>query len=185
MIPHDGGNTFHGTVFSTGANEHMQSDNLSQDLVDLGFKKQNRVQSVYDVNGTLGGPVRRDRLWFFTTFRRWSADNYLGNTFTSTGDQAVDDQHITDATIRLTAQVHRKNKLSLHYDRSIKFWGHRPNNYISVSTNDPLSDVVQTTQLNYIGEIKWSSTITNRLLAEAAVFTLPVNYSLSFEPDAA
>src|SRR5881396_991943 len=36
MIPHDGGNAFHGTAFSTGANEHMQSDNLSQDLVDLG-----------------------------------------------------------------------------------------------------------------------------------------------------
>ena len=185
MVPRDGGNVFHGSVFSTGANSGLQSDNLDDELVKLQFKKQNRVKGVYDVNATLGGPVLKDRLWFFGTYRRWSADNYLGNTFTSTGDQAIDDQHITDATIRLTAQVHRKNKLSLHYDRSIKFRGHRPNNYISVSTNDPLSDVVQTTQLNYIGEIKWSSTITNRLLAEAAVFTLPVNYSLSFEPDAA
>ena len=44
---------------------------------------------------------------------------------------------------------------------------------------------MQTTQLNYIGEIKWSSTISNRLLAEAAIFTLPVNYTLGFEPDAA
>jgi carboxypeptidase family protein len=185
MIPRDGGNAFHGSVFSTGANSSLQSDNLDDDLVTLQFKKQNRVRGVYDVNGTLGGPILKDRLWFFGTYRRWSADNYLGNTFTSTGDQAVDDQHITDATIRLTTQLHKKNKLSFHYDRSIKFRGHRPNNYISVSTNDPLSDVVQTTQLNYIGEIKWSSTITNRLLAEAAVFTLPVNYSLSFEPDAA
>jgi hypothetical protein len=185
MIPRDGGNVFHGSVFSTGANSSLQSDNLDDDLVKLQFKKQNRVRGVYDVNGTLGGPILKDRLWFFGTYRRWSADNYLGNTFTSTGDQAVDDQHITDATIRLTTQLRKKNKLSFHYDRSIKFRGHRPNNYISVSTNDPLSDVVQTTQLNYIGEVKWSSTITNRLLAEAAVFTLPVNYSLSFEPDAA
>jgi len=185
MVPRDGGNTFRGSVFSTGANSSLQSDNLDDDLVKLQFKKQNRVQGVYDVNATLGGPVLRDRLWFFGTYRRWKADNYLGNTFTSTGAQAIDDQHITDATIRLTTQVHRKSKLSFHYDRSIKFRGHRPNNYITVSTNDPLSDVVQTTQLNYIGEIKWSSTITNRLLAEAAIFTLPVNYSLSFEPDAA
>lgn len=185
MIPRDGGNVFHGSVFSTGANSGFQSDNLDDELVKLGFRKQNRVQSVYDINATLGGPIVKDRLWFFGTFRRWSANNYLGNTFTSTGDQAVDDQHISDGTIRLTTQVSRKNKLSLHYDRSIKFRGHRPNNYISVSTNDPLSDVVQTTQLNYIGEAKWTSTVTNRLLAEAAVFTMPVNYSLSFEPDAA
>ncbi|OLC74766.1 MAG: hypothetical protein AUH72_21220 [Acidobacteria bacterium 13_1_40CM_4_65_8] len=185
MIPRDGGNTFHGSVFSTGANEHMQSDNLSDDLVTLGFKKQNRVQSVYDVNLTLGGPVKRDRLWFFSTFRRWSANNFLGNTFTSTGEQAVDDQHISDATIRVTAQVSKRNKLSIHYDRSWKWRGHRANNWVSANLNDPISDVVQTTQLNYIGEIKWSSPVSNRLLAEAAMFTLPVNYTLGFEPDAA
>ena len=185
MIPRDGGNTFHGSAFTTGANNSFQSDNLTQDLIDLGFKKQNRVQSVYDINLTLGGPIRQDRLWFFSTLRRWSANNYLGNTFTSTGAQAIDDQHITDATLRLTTQVNRKTKLSLHYDRSIKWRGHRPNNYISVSINDPLSDVVQTTQGNYIAEAKVTSTLTNRLLAEAAIFTLPVNYSLSFEPDAA
>jgi hypothetical protein len=185
MIPNDGGNSFHGTGFSTAANGSMQSDNLSQDLVDLGFKAQNRVDSVYDINATLGGPVMRDRLWFFTTFRRWSANNFLGNTFTSTGAQAIDDQHITDATIRLTWQASHNNKFSFHYDRSIKWRGHRPNNWLSASINDPVSDVVQTTQLNYIGEIKWSSTLGSRLLAEAAMFTMPVNYTLGFEPDAA
>src|ERR671919_1083850 len=171
MIPRDGGNQFHGSVFATGANESMQSDNLSDDLVALGFRKQNRVQSVYDVNLTLGGPIRRDRLWFFTTFRRWSANNYLGNTFTSAGDQAVDDQRITDGTIRLTYQASRRNKISLHYDRSMKWRGHRPNNWLSASINDPISDVVQTTQLNYIGEVKWTGTITNKLLAEASLFS--------------
>jgi hypothetical protein len=185
MIPRDGGNVFHGSVFTTGANEHMQADNLSQDLVDLGFRKQNRVQSVYDVNLTLGGPVKRDRLWFFSTYRRWSANNFLGNTFTSTGEQAVDDQHISDATIRVTYQASKRNKVSLHYDGSWKWRGHRANNWVNANLNDPISDVVQTTQLNYIGEIKWSSPVSNRLLAEAAMFTLPVNYTLGFEPDAA
>jgi hypothetical protein len=185
MIPHDGGNVFSGTLFATGANDSMQSNNLSQDLVALGFKAQNRVQSVYDVNATLGGPILKDRLWFFSTFRRWSSNNFLGNTFTSTGDQAIDDQHISDATVRLTWQATRRNKIALHYDRNIKWRGHRPNNWVSASINDPISDVVQTTQLNYIGEAKWTSPLTNRLLAEAAVFTMPVNYSLSFEPGAA
>ncbi len=185
MIPRDGGNDFRGGVFATGGNDSMQANNLTPDLQDLGFKIQNRVQSVYDVNLTLGGPVRHDRLWFFGTFRRWSANNYLGNTFTSTGAQAVDDQHLTDATIRLTLQASRNNKFSFHYDRSIKWRGHRPNNWLSASLNDPISDVVQTTQLNYIGEVKWSSPISNRLLAEAAVFTLPVNYTLGFEPGVA
>ena len=184
MIPNDGGNMFHGSAFSTGANGSMQSSNFDTDLFNLGFKVQNKVDSVYDINGTLGGPIRRDRVWFFSTFRRWSANNFLGNTFTSTGAQAIDDQHISDITGRVTIQLSQKNKLALHYDRSIKWRGHRPNNYISVSLNDPVSDVVQTTQLNYIGEIKWTGTVSPRLLVEAAMFTMPVNYSLSFEPDA-
>jgi len=184
MIPHDGGNTFHGSLFATGANDGMQANNLDDDLIALGFRAQNRVQSVYDVNATLGGPIRRDRLWFFGTFRRWSANNFLGNTFTSTGDQAVDDQHISDATGRVTWQASKRNKVSAHYDRSIKWRGHRPNNWLSASINDPISDVVQTTQLNYIGEVKWSSPINNRVFADAALFSLPINYTLGFEPDA-
>lgn len=184
MIPRDGGNEVHGSAFATGANEDMQSNNLSQDLIDRGFLAHNRVEKVYDVNLTLGGPVLTDRLWFFTTVRRWAAYNYLGNTFTSTGNQAIDDQRLTDATLRLTLQATRRNKISLHYDRGFKWRGHRPNNWIGASINDPISAVVQNNWLNYIGEAKWTSTVTDRLLAEAAVFTLPVNYDLKFQPDA-
>ena len=185
MIPRDGGNQFHGGMFSTGASEKMQSNNLDDDLRKLNFTAQNRVDTVYDVNFTLGGPVLKNRLWFFSTFRRWAANNYLGNTFTASGTQALDDQHLTDATIRLTGQVSERNKLTVHYDRSVKFRGHRPNNWIGANINEPISSVVQTTGLNYIGQVKWSSPISNRLLAEASVFTLPVNYKLSFQPDAA
>ena len=184
MIPRDGGNQFHGGAFATGANSSMQSDNLDDELVALGFRAQNRVDTVYDVNLTLGGPVLQNRLWFFTTLRRWGANNFLGNTFTASGEQALDDQRLTDATLRLTTQLTPRNKLTVHYDRSIKWRGHRPNNWINASINEPISSVVQTTGLNYIGEVKWSSPISNKLLAEAAVFTLPVNYNLSFQPDA-
>jgi hypothetical protein len=182
MIPRDGGNAFHGGVFATGGNGSMQSNNLTPDLQALGFKAQNKVKSVYDINATFGGPIQQDRLWFFGTVRRWSANNYLGNTFASDGSQAVDDQRLTDSTIRLTLQASKKNKFSFHYDRSIKWRGHRPNNWLSATLNDPISDVVQTTQLNYMGEVKWSSPISNRLLVEAAMFTMPVNYTLGFEP---
>ena len=185
MIPKDGGNQFHGGLFTTGANERLQSGNLDDDLRTLQFTAQNRIDTVYDFNATLGGPVMQNRLWFFSTFRRWAANNYLGNTFTSTGAQALDDQRITDATLRFTGQLTQRNKLTVHYDRNVKWRGHRPNNWITANINEPISSVVQTTGLNYIGQAKWSSPISDRLLAEASVFTLPVNYNLSFQPDAA
>src|SRR6516225_11501288 len=182
MIPQEGGNSFHGSLFLSGANNSMQARNNDASLQALGFKKENAVKSLYDLNATLGGPLKKDRLWFFYTFRRWSANNYLGNTFASNGSQAVDDQHITDNALRLTYQLTKRNKISLHYDRNEKFRGHRPNNWVTASINDPISDVVQTTQVNYIGEAKWTWTISNHLLMENSIFSLPVNYTLGFEP---
>ncbi len=70
----------------------MQSHNSDDELVAGGFVARNKVKSVWDVNLTYGGPIQRDRLWFFATYRAWSADNYLANTFDSQGNQAVDDQ---------------------------------------------------------------------------------------------
>ena len=74
----------------------------------------------------------------------------------------------------------------MHYDRSIKWRGHRPNNWIT--REHQRADLVgradhaaSTTS----ARSKWSSPISNRLLAEVSVFTLPVNYNLSFQPDAA
>ena len=184
MIPRDGGNQFRGTLFATAGNTRFQSSNLDADLIALGFIAANRVKSVYDINATYGGPMVRNRLWFFSTYRRWSANNYLGNTFDARGAQAVDDQRISDGTLRLTWQAARTHKLSLLYDRSAKWRGHRPNNWIGASINEPVSSVEQTTGLNYIGQLKWSAPISSRFLAEASVFTLPVNYNLQFQKEA-
>ncbi len=184
MIPRDGGNQFRGTVFASGGNSSFQSENLDDDLVALGFMAPNKVKSIYDVNLTYGGPIVRNRLWFFSTYRRWSANNYLGNTFDSHGEQAVDDQRISDGTVRFTWQAAKQHKFALHYDRSAKWRGHRPNNWIGASINEPVSSVEQVTGLNYIGQVKWSSPISNKLLTEVSVFTLPVNYNLQFQKDA-
>jgi len=98
---------------------------IRTDLEALGFKKQNRVKSVYDVNFTVGGPVVREKMWFVGSLRRWAATKYVGNTFTSTGDQAIDDGRLGDATLRLTVQTSQRDKLSLQYGRHFNWRGRR------------------------------------------------------------
>jgi hypothetical protein len=185
MIPRDGGNQFRGAIFATGANGSMQSNNLTPDLEALGFRKQNRVKSVYDLDVTIGGPVIKDKIWFLGSARRWAATNYVGNTFTSTGDQAIDDGRLGDLTGRVTIQASERNKLSLHWTQHYNWRGHRPNNWVSVTTSDPISTVQAPMVLDYMAEAKWTSTITNRLLVEAAMFSMPVDYGLVYQPDAA
>lgn len=184
MVPREGGNKFHGGVFATFANNSMESDNLSSALMAQGLKAQNKVDTIGDYNASLGGPVLKDKLWFFTTFRRWYSNNFLANTFTPAGAQALDDSKLTDITLRLTYQLNKSNKLSVSYDRAFKFRGHRFNNFISASFSDPIADVVQTNWLNYMLQAKWTYVATSKLLFEVGYSRMPVNYDLGFEPGA-
>ncbi|WP_162538467.1 TonB-dependent receptor [Granulicella sp. WH15] len=182
MIPREGGNQFHGSVFGTGANQFLQSGNLTPDLVKLGLTAPNRIDTIYDINPGLGGPILKDRLWFFGSFRRWGANNFLANTFTPQGTQALDDNRLTDAALRLTGQISKNQRLTVSYDRGFKFRGHRPNNLLTANFNDPLADVVQKTWLNYIAQAKWTFTPTPKLALELGMTLMPVNYNLGFEP---
>ena len=69
MIPKDGGNTFKGALFTSAANENMQSNNLTDELRARGLRAPDRLNKVWDVNISEGGPIRRDRLWFFASYR--------------------------------------------------------------------------------------------------------------------
>ena len=103
MIPRDGGNEFHGTLFATGGNDPMQSNNLDDELVALGFTAQNRVESIYDFNATFGGPIMRDRLWFFSTYPPLVRQQLPGQHLRRhRRRRPLDDQRITDGTLRLT-----------------------------------------------------------------------------------
>ncbi len=185
MVPKDGSNRFHGSVFGTGATQAMQSDNSNANLLALGLKARNKIDTVYDLNSELEGPIMKDRLWFSSSFRRWGANNFLANTFTPTGAQAIDDNRLTDISLRLTYQINKNNKVAVSYDRGFKFRGHRPNNLISASFSDPLADVVQKSWMNYMAQAHWTSTITSRLLLDVGMTYMPVYYNLGFEPGTA
>ena len=81
LVPKEGGNTFSGSLFGTGATEGMVSSNYDQSLQDLGLRAPNKVKNVFDYEGTLGGPVLRDRLWFFFNSRYHGASNYVAGMF--------------------------------------------------------------------------------------------------------
>jgi hypothetical protein len=84
IVPKEGGNSFHGLVFGSFANEAMSSSNYNDDLKARGFLTPNAVRVNGEVNPAFGGPIVQDKLWFFGAYRRQLAKNWVGGIFYDT-----------------------------------------------------------------------------------------------------
>src|SRR5580765_2936108 len=130
IVPKTGGNSTHGSLFVSGTGEKLQSDNLTPVLKNQGVTAASPLSKVYDVSGTIGGPIARDRVWYFVTAHRG------GNTTDSTdvyynlnagdpakwlyapdaGRRAYSDRLFENASARVTWQITRRNKVSAFWD---------------------------------------------------------------------
>ena len=81
MIPKDGGNRFSGSAFVGGTDGGWQSNNVTDELRRRNLLSGDRVGKISDFNFALGGPILKDKLWFFATWRRIATDEVVANNF--------------------------------------------------------------------------------------------------------
>jgi hypothetical protein len=164
LIPKEGGNAFSGSAFVGYSDSSFQGSNLTPELQARGLQQGDSVDYVYDVNWGLGGPILRDRLWFFGSHRDIGNANVVANSFYPDGSPGLYDQRLYQFTLRLTSQLTPRNKLSAYIDRPIK---NVPHDFAS-GTDVATAARRRTDVLYYTGSIKWSSMVSNRLMFEAA-----------------
>jgi hypothetical protein len=70
-ISKSGGNAFHGSALADYQHERAQSHNIDADQIARGAasRSDNRLFRYHDTNADIGGPLRRDRLWWYTSVR--------------------------------------------------------------------------------------------------------------------
>jgi len=73
MIPRSGGNTFSGSAFWSGAGDWSRSENINDELRSYGIVRGPALKQSWDASGSLGGPIKRDRLWFYGTVRNFGS----------------------------------------------------------------------------------------------------------------
>ena len=70
FIPKTGGNTFQHHFYGSGMKGWMQSDNYSQitkDFSNVAVLSPQKTLYLWDTSLSSGGPIKKDRLWFFYT----------------------------------------------------------------------------------------------------------------------
>ncbi len=181
MIPKEGGNTFRGSVVSNFTYDSWHSNNLDQNLMDRGLQSVGQIKQIWDFNPTIGGPIKRDTLWFHFAFRNWGVNRTVPGSFSEIDPtrQSVDDSYINSTVLRLTWQMNQKNKFTAFYDRNHKYRGH----WGLASTVSEEAAAIEDMPQSYVASVKWTSTITNRLLVEAGLGLYTQQYREIYEPE--
>jgi hypothetical protein len=180
MIPKEGSNQVRGDAVAVFTNGNFQAENVSDEQRQKGVTLPASLDKIWDVAGSVGFPIVRDRVWWFSSFRNWGYNNFAPNAYNADGSQAVDDNLIQAYTNRVTIQLTPKNKLSAMYDKLPKYRGHRD---IETGLTSPEATVVQRTPLAYNAQAKWTSAMTSRLLIEGGFSEQFYNYTLNYRPE--
>jgi hypothetical protein len=196
MVPRDGGNSFRGSIVANGTTESLIADNLGDNLVgDLTYNPNNRlvnvgkVQKIWDVNPTIGGPIWRDKIWFNFTYRHWGSEKTVADSFYDldpsnryTPDLSrpgVDDGHIVSRAGRIAWQISEKDKVTGYHDDQNKYrdhWG------IS-ATIPPETSAIQVTPTSFVNVTRWTRTQSNRMLFDVGFGIYDQEYTELYQPD--
>ena len=130
IVPKEGGNSFHGSAYLSAVSEGMVGSNYSQELKDRGLTVPGELRKIWDYTGAVGGPILKNRLWFFSTAREEGSERGVPGMFANknAGDPtkftyeadltrpAVLAASYRIYTTRFTAQLTPRNKASFYWD---------------------------------------------------------------------
>ena len=189
VVPKTGGNEVHGAAFYSGTGENLQADNGS------GVPPLN---SVYDLNFSIGGPIMKDRVWYFLNGRTQGATRYIpgifynanaGNASSWLYSPIPDQPQFTDRkweniSGRVTWQATAKHKIGGFWDEQVVC---RTCEGTTYGITDPARMSPEAGGLSQykplrVTQLTYSSPYSNRLLLEAGIGTTYYGWG-NFERD--
>jgi hypothetical protein len=175
MIPREGGNTFSGIVFLQGANGPLASDNRSEEVQQF-IPEPLGLAYTYEFNPSFGGPIKRDKLWFYFTYKLSDTKSYV--TLPDRSQGTLQNWPNYSVVTRVTWQATSRDKVRIYVDKQMN--GNKTEG-LGASTALEASHQLWTPRA-WTPQIKWTQATTNRLLLEAGVTLLDQNFRREPQP---
>jgi len=130
MLTKSGGNEFHGSLFY-----YMKNTSMAQDGAEPWFGTSYVGRDEYDYGTSIGGPIVKDKLWFFLAYNPSDQDDtYQNNDSVTTlrgGDaERVDNRSRDYWSLKLTYNINENNTLVLStFSDPQDFYDQRPGEF--------------------------------------------------------
>jgi hypothetical protein len=181
IVPRTGGNTFAGNYF-TAYTQQSWFDTNTGSYPNLSVP--NLIKHDHDVSGSFGGPILRDRLWFYSVARLWGKEQFQGdgqpiyNNLNSgkwganyQPDRSEAPLTYTNLTrsfnTRVTYQATQRNKFNIFWDEQLTCLD--PCDGTVASWTTPEATWSGQVHPARVQQVSWTNPFTNRLLFEAGV----------------
>ena len=167
-----GGNELKGEMYFDYEHADLQSKNVTDELRRLGVGEGSRITKYWDPNFNVGGPFKRDKLWYFLSVR----GQRIGTTVTGF---PVEDPgnfefvtRLNSLTEKISYQLNQNNKFSQWIQFRRKEQPHR-----NASGNRYLDAVFKQDSISPYGGAEWHSVVTPTFFFNARFGTWGYNWS--------
>jgi hypothetical protein len=196
MIPRDGGNVFSGLASFAYVGPSLETSNITDELLarHLDPKRVGSIKKFRDSAAALGGPISRDKLWFFASFREGVTQQFAEGLYFNklTQPQSLlyepdlsrpvhSNDYSRDVSVRLTWQAAQKHKIVLMHSM-------QPNcncvfNLLNPGARrTPEAAGPHHYDPHYLSSASWTYPATNRILLEAGTTIYVINQNDKREP---
>ena len=195
IVPRSGGNSFGGQAFFNTAGKWSTGDNVDDALRAVGIANSTGLINAYDASGAFGGPIKRDRVWFYGSYRKFStmapgSGNVRLNAYAGDfshwdylADSSIEPRSVQGRDIwsgRVTAQVTSRDRVTFSREQQSRCEGstlttagegcrQRASDWVALGTNtfSPEADLGYFDLPYSVTQATWSNPWTNRVLLEA------------------
>ncbi|MDH4063563.1 MAG: TonB-dependent receptor [Acidobacteriota bacterium] len=163
MVTKSGGDSWRGRAFVAWLGNATQRQNIDGDLLKYGFREDtNSVDFVSDATFNVGGPIVRNKLRFFGSFRDWRVHVNVPAAFST---NVLDQTNITSGLGNLTYQATQNHKFTAFYS-----WQKydKPNRFLVAPTTLATQDsTVNEQDIFHVFQTLWNGVLTNRFFVDA------------------
>jgi carboxypeptidase family protein len=165
-IVKSGGNTLKGDFYIDYENSKWQGHNVTDELRRLGVGEGQRMTMYRDPNFTIGGPIKRDKFWYFGSAR----DQKTGVTVPGFPVDAPSDfefiTRLTNYTYKLNYQLSPNNRLGHYIQWGRKFQPHR-----GASSTSYLDTPQRQDSWSWAANVDWNNISSSRFVQSARYAT--------------